>query len=61
MIFLCCSSEVGQADAEAVRFWTDVQVQSADERAKSFQLARWAGQETATDGVDGGAKRHKSS
>ncbi len=44
--FMMLRAEVGQADSTLAEFWTDVQKQSADERAKSFQLqqpARSAG------------------
>ena len=37
--FMVLLSEVGQVDKSTADFWTDVQTQSADERAKSFQLS----------------------
>ena len=36
--FMVLQSEVGEVDPELAKFWTDVQTQSADERAKSFQM-----------------------
>jgi len=36
--FMLLLSDVGQVDKAVADFWTDVQTQSADERAKSFQL-----------------------
>jgi len=36
--FMLLRSEVGQADEVLAKFWTDVQTQSAEERAKSFQM-----------------------
>ncbi|HNP65394.1 MAG TPA: polynucleotide adenylyltransferase PcnB [Woeseiaceae bacterium] len=36
--FLLLQSEVGLADPALAKFWTDVQKQSPDERAKSFEL-----------------------
>jgi len=33
-------AEVGQANKETAQFWTDVQTQSAEERAESFQIGR---------------------
>ena len=36
--FMMLQADVGQADAELAEFWTNVQTQSADERAKSFQV-----------------------
>ena len=36
--FMLLQSEVGQADEALAKFWTDVQTQSAEERAKSFQM-----------------------
>ncbi|MEM7431375.1 MAG: polynucleotide adenylyltransferase PcnB [Pseudomonadota bacterium] len=36
--FMMLLSETGQADRELADFWTDVQTQSADQRAKSFQI-----------------------
>jgi poly(A) polymerase len=36
--FMLLQSEVGLADPELAKFWTDVQKQSPDERAKSFDL-----------------------
>lgn len=36
--FMMLLSEAGQVDKSIADFWTDVQTQSADERAKSFQL-----------------------
>jgi len=36
--FMLLRSEVGQIDAEAAKFWTDVQTQSVDERSASFQM-----------------------
>ena len=40
--FMILRSEVGQFDAALAEFWTDVQTQSADQRAKSFQLQQSA-------------------
>ena len=37
--FMLLQSEVGQADESLARFWTDVQTQSAEERAKSFEMS----------------------
>jgi hypothetical protein len=31
-------SEVGQFDKDTAKFWTDVQSQSAEQRATSFQI-----------------------
>lgn len=36
--FMMLQSEVGQFDTELAQFWTDVQMQSAEERAASFQM-----------------------
>jgi poly(A) polymerase len=36
--FMLLQSEVGQADEALAKFWTDVQTQSVEERAKSFQM-----------------------
>lgn len=36
--FYLLQSEVGLADEEIAKFWTDVQTQSVDERSKSFQM-----------------------
>ncbi len=36
--FMLLQSEVGLFDPDLAKFWTDVQTQSADERAKSFEL-----------------------
>jgi poly(A) polymerase len=36
--FLVLQAEVGQADEELAKFWTDVQTQSPEERAESFQM-----------------------
>jgi poly(A) polymerase len=36
--FMLLQSEVGLADLELAKFWTDVQTQSSDERARSFQM-----------------------
>lgn len=41
--FMLLLSEVGQFDSDLAKFWTDVQTQSADERAKSFELQSGAG------------------
>lgn len=38
--FMILLAEVGQFDPELARFWTDVQKQSPDERAESFQINR---------------------
>ena len=37
--FMLLQSEVGLADPQLARFWTDVQTQSPDERAKSFEMS----------------------
>jgi poly(A) polymerase len=42
--FMLLQSEVGQASTETAKFWTDVQTQSAAERAESFQLGQPAQQ-----------------
>jgi poly(A) polymerase len=36
--FMVLLSEVGKVDKELAEFWTNVQTQSAEERAKSFQM-----------------------
>lgn len=36
--FMVLLGEVGQVDADVVKFWTEVQTQSATERAASFQM-----------------------
>ena len=36
--FMLLLSEVGQVDADIAEFWTDVQTQSAEERATSFKM-----------------------
>ena len=36
--FMLLQSEVGQVDESLAKFWTDVQTQSAEERAVSFQM-----------------------
>ena len=36
--FMLLQSEVGLADVDLAKFWTDVQTQSEEERAASFQL-----------------------
>ena len=41
--FMMLLSEVGQVDKQLADFWTDVQKQSADDRAKSFEMDRPAG------------------
>lgn len=41
--FMLLQSEVGQFDPDLAKFWTDVQTQSADERAKSFELQSGGG------------------
>ena len=41
--FMMLRSEVGQADSALAEFWTEVQTQSGDERAKSFQLQQRPG------------------
>jgi poly(A) polymerase len=38
--FMMLLAEVGQFDSELARFWTDVQNQSPDERADTFQVNR---------------------
>jgi len=38
--FMMLLAEVGQFDGEVARFWTDVQSQSGDERAATFQVSR---------------------
>ena len=38
--FMLLQAEIGQANAETAQFWTDVQTQSAAERAKSFQIGK---------------------
>ncbi|MEL7186391.1 MAG: polynucleotide adenylyltransferase PcnB [Pseudomonadota bacterium] len=41
--FLMLRAEVGQASDELAQFWTDVQTQSQDDRAKTFQLKQHPG------------------
>ena len=41
--FMMLLSEVGQVDKEIAEFWTNVQTQSAQERAQSFQLDKPTG------------------
>ena len=36
--FMVLQSEVGLGDEAVAKFWTDVQTQTADERAASFQM-----------------------
>ncbi len=36
--FMLLRAETGEVDGEAAKFWTDVQAQSAEDRAASFQL-----------------------
>jgi poly(A) polymerase len=36
--FMVLQAEVGLGDAAIAKFWTDVQTQTADERAQSFQM-----------------------
>jgi len=36
--FMVLQAEVGLGDTEIAKFWTDVQTQTADERAQSFQM-----------------------
>jgi poly(A) polymerase len=36
--FMMLLAEVGQFDSETAKFWTEVQEQSAEERATSFQI-----------------------
>jgi poly(A) polymerase len=38
--FMLLLAEVGQASEETAKFWTDVQTQSGDERAMSFQVGQ---------------------
>jgi poly(A) polymerase len=38
--FMVLRADVGQVDAEVAKFWTEVQTQSAAERAASFQMDR---------------------
>lgn len=38
--FMMLLAEVGQFDSELAKFWTDVQTQSPDERAETFQIDR---------------------
>ena len=42
--FMLLLSDVGQASEETAKFWTDVQTQSAEERATSFQLGQPTGE-----------------
>ena len=42
--FMLLLSEVGQGSAETAQFWTDVQTQSAAERADSFELGQPTGE-----------------
>ena len=44
--FMLLLSEVGQGSAQTAQFWTDVQTQSAAERASSFELGQPTGQKT---------------
>jgi poly(A) polymerase len=41
--FMVLLAKVGQVDANVAQFWTDVQTQSATERAASFQMTATAG------------------
>jgi len=41
--FMLLQSEVGQVDESLAKFWTDVQTQSAEERAVSFQMSTTPG------------------
>jgi poly(A) polymerase len=41
--FMMLLAEVGQFDPELARLWTDVQNQSPDERAETFQINRKPG------------------
>lgn len=41
--FMLLLSEVGKADQQMAEFWTNVQTQSAEERAQSFQMGAPAG------------------
>jgi len=41
--FMMLRSEVGQVEQEVAEFWTQVQTQSAEERARSFAIAAPAG------------------
>jgi poly(A) polymerase len=38
--FMLLQAEIGQANADTAQFWTDVQTQSAAERARSFQVGK---------------------
>jgi poly(A) polymerase len=38
--FMMLLAEAGQFDPELARLWTDVQKQSAEERAETFQIHR---------------------
>ena len=38
--FMLLLAEVGQGSEETAQFWTDVQTQSADQRAESFQIGQ---------------------
>jgi poly(A) polymerase len=38
--FMLLLAEVGQGSMETAQFWTDVQTQSADQRAESFQIGQ---------------------
>jgi len=52
--FMLLQSEVGQGDEVLAKFWTDVQTQSAEERAKSFQMQTGPGKKRRR------RRRHKS-
>ena len=41
--FMLLRSEVGQVDEQVAKFWTDVQTQSASERAVSFEMRKESG------------------
>lgn len=41
--FMLLLAEVGLGNAETAKFWTDVQTQSAEERARSFEIRQPAG------------------
>ena len=41
--FMLLRAEVGQGNPDTATFWTDVQIQSADERAVSFEVRAQSG------------------
>lgn len=46
--FMLLQSEIGEVDESLAKFWTDVQTQSAEERAVSFQMEKTPGSNRGT-------------